>query len=358
MPASTVVRFLVLAAGLSAAAATTPPELPEARFMEYPDLHGDRIVFSYENDLWAVSASGGTAVRLTSWPGKETSPRFSPDGQWIAFTGSYDGANAVYLMPAQGGAPTRLTYNPGGGMALGWTPDGARVYFRSAFEQFISRDPNLYFVSREGGPIERFPLDRGTLASFSPDGQTLLYCRKGREEYQWKRYRGGHYVDIWSYDFTNGRFEPLTDVVGKNAYPMWIAGEMVYVSDQSGVCNLWAMPLPKGPGRQLTTYTDSDVMMAESDGTRVVYVQDGTIHLFDPATKADRKVAVTAPSDRWLSRDRVINPREYIRSADVFGDGARLVFEARGDVFVVPADARGQTRNLSNSPGTRGTLRG
>ncbi|MFZ5788389.1 MAG: S41 family peptidase, partial [Acidobacteriota bacterium] len=227
------------------------------------------------------------------------------------------------------------------------------IYFRSSFEQFISRDPNLYFVGRDGGPIERFPLDRGTLASFSPDGNTLLYCRKGREEYQWKRYRGGQYVDIWSYDFTARRFEPLTDFVGKNAYPMWIAGRMVYVSDASGVSNLWEMPLPKGAPKQLTTYTDSDVMMAESDGARVVYLHDGFVHLFDPATGSDRRVSVTAPSDRWLSRDRVINPKDYVRSADVSSDGTKLAFEARGDVFVVPADAKGQTRNLSDSPGTR-----
>ncbi len=57
-------------------------------------------------------------------------------------------------------------------------------------------------------------------------------------------------------------------------------------------------------------------------------------------------------SDRWQLRPRVINPREYVHQASVANDGQRLAVEARGDLFLVPAE-KGQTRNLSNSPGTR-----
>src|ERR1051326_7747562 len=62
----------------------------EARFMRFPDIHGDAIVFSYEGDLWRASASGGLAARITSFPGNEYSAKFSPDGQSIAFSGTYD----------------------------------------------------------------------------------------------------------------------------------------------------------------------------------------------------------------------------------------------------------------------------
>ena len=76
------------------------------RFMQEPDIHGDRIVFNYEGDLWTVDAVGGTAVRLTSHPGDENRPRFSPDGQHIAFTGNYDAGQNVYLIPASGACPS------------------------------------------------------------------------------------------------------------------------------------------------------------------------------------------------------------------------------------------------------------
>jgi tricorn protease len=63
------------------------PADSEARLLRFPTLHGDRLVFCYAGDLYTVSANGGVARRLTSHPGYEMFPHFSPDGKWIAFTG-------------------------------------------------------------------------------------------------------------------------------------------------------------------------------------------------------------------------------------------------------------------------------
>lgn len=150
----------------------------QGRFMIDPDIHGDKIVFTYEGDLWLVSSSGGIATRLTTFPGIEYRAGFSPDGKWIAFTASYDGAQSIYVMPSVGGVPTRITYNPGGAETVTWTPDSKRVVFRSYWENFIMRDPNLYFTDKDGSALERFPLDRGVDCSFSPDGSKILYVRK------------------------------------------------------------------------------------------------------------------------------------------------------------------------------------
>ena len=328
----------------------------EARFMQYPDIHGDRIVFTYENDLWTVSAQGGTAQRITTFPGKESMARFSPDGQWIAFTASYEGSSDAYLIPAAGGEPKRLTYAPGGGQVLGWTPDGGRIVMRSFMETFIYRDPNLYFVSRDGSAPERLPIDRGVLCSFSADGNRMLYCRKGREEYQWKRYKGGQHCDIWMYDFTTRAFTPISDFVGKNAYPMWIGERMYFVSDRDGVANLYVQDLTSKEITRVTTHDVYDVMTPDTDGTRIVYIHDGYLHVLNSADGQVTKVSVDAPSDRWQIRDRVINPRDYLQGMDVANDGQGVMIEARGDLFAVPADRNAQTRNLSDSPGTRERL--
>lgn len=53
-------------------------------FVGSPDVHGDRVVFTWEDDLWPGSLKGGPARRLTTHPGLETEARFSPDGTWIA----------------------------------------------------------------------------------------------------------------------------------------------------------------------------------------------------------------------------------------------------------------------------------
>ena len=63
----------------------------QTKLLRFPDVHGDRVVFVYAGDLWTVPSTGGTAVRVTAHPGLEIFPKFSPDGQWIAFTGQYDG---------------------------------------------------------------------------------------------------------------------------------------------------------------------------------------------------------------------------------------------------------------------------
>ena len=81
----------------------------EARFVHDPDIYKGKIVFSYEGDLWIVSSSGGTATRLTSFPGDEFSAKFSPDGKELAFTGEYDGSYNVYVMPVDGAEPSLLT---------------------------------------------------------------------------------------------------------------------------------------------------------------------------------------------------------------------------------------------------------
>ncbi len=143
------------------------------RFMTDPDIHGNKIVFTYEGDLWLVSSDGGTAMRMTTSPGDEYRARFSPDGKFIAFTASYDGAQSIYVMPSEGGTPKKITYNPGGAETVTWTPDGKRVVFRSYWENFIMRDPNLYFVDKDGSAPQRFPLDRGVDCSFSPDGNKI-----------------------------------------------------------------------------------------------------------------------------------------------------------------------------------------
>jgi len=342
----TAMSLFILIAAMSFA-------LEEGRFMTYPSVHKDKIVFTYEGDLWLVSAPGGTASRITTFPGAESFAKFSPDGKWIAFTASYDGSMSVYLMPAEGGAPVRLTYTPGFALVVGWTPDGERVVFRSMYENIIGRDPNLYSVSIRGGPPERLPLDRGVLLSYAPDGKKFLYARRGDEEYYWKRYKGGRYMDIWLYDGLAKTYTPVTDYVGKNSYPMWIGDTMYFVSDRNnGIANFYAQKIGEKEVRPVTSYSDFDVMMPNTDGEMIVYLNNGYLHLLDLKTDQSTKISVLIPSDRWALRSRVINPRDYIHHFNIANDGLTAIIEARGDVFAVPA-GKGLAVNLSNTSGTR-----
>src|SRR6266513_6486069 len=101
------------------------------RLLRQPTVSRDSVAFEYAGDLWIVPRSGGQARRLTSTPGAEIDPYFSPDGSQIAFTATVAGNTDVYVVPTAGGDPKRLTYHPGIDRARGWTPDGRHVVFTS-----------------------------------------------------------------------------------------------------------------------------------------------------------------------------------------------------------------------------------
>ena len=79
--------------------------------MQHPDVSDNQIAFIYGDDMWVAARSGGIANRLSSPEGSERYPRFSPDGNWIAFTANYHGNSDVYVIPSKGGVPKRLTYH-------------------------------------------------------------------------------------------------------------------------------------------------------------------------------------------------------------------------------------------------------
>src|SRR5262245_45810645 len=142
--------------------------MAQTKLLRFPDIYGDKVVFTYGGDLWTAPATGGTATRLTAHPGVEVFAKFSPDGKWIAFTGQYDGDEQVYVMPATGGEPRQLTYYPAKGplpprwgydnQVYGWSNDGKYIIFRSQRDSYALPISKLYRVPVEGGAAEPLPM--------------------------------------------------------------------------------------------------------------------------------------------------------------------------------------------------------
>src|SRR5271154_1732868 len=126
--------------------------------LRQPTLSRTDVAFMYGNDLWKVSREGGDAVRLTAGPGIKRGPHFSPDGQWIAFTGEYDGQLNVSVIAASGGTPRRVTFHDGPDIAAGWTPDGKNILFASPREGFRNGTLTLFTVPAAGGFPPAIPL--------------------------------------------------------------------------------------------------------------------------------------------------------------------------------------------------------
>jgi tricorn protease len=102
----------------------------------------------------------------------------------------------------------------------------------------------------------------------------------------------------------------------------------------------------------VTTYDDFDVMTPSTDGTNIVFTQNGYLHILNIATRKDTKLQVTVPSDRWAIRNRAIDAKDYVHTVDPANDGKSAVIEARGDLFSVNVEKKLAT-NLSQTPGTR-----
>lgn len=105
-----------------------PQVSPDGRFIAYTVKTLDPGKDSSDTDVYMVPREGGEALRLTVSPKSETTPRFSPDGRWLAFlSGREGGKTQVWLLPLQGGEAFKLTSFKADVSELAWSPDGKRL---------------------------------------------------------------------------------------------------------------------------------------------------------------------------------------------------------------------------------------
>lgn len=336
---------------LTLAALTLVPDAPPGgtRLLHEPDISASHVVFAYAGDLWTVPAAGGEAKRLTAHAGDESSPKFSPDGRWIAFTGEYDGNGDVYIIPAEGGEPKRLTFHPGGDDVLGWSPDGRRVLFRSNRYAF-SRFSQFFTVGVDGSFPERMPIPEGALGSFSPDGRQIAYTPISNAFNVWKRYRGGRTTPIWLLDLRTHAHVEIPHQNASDTYPVWLGDAVYFLSDRAEVMNLFSYDPRTRQVRQVANNGSTDIKYLSGGAGKLIYETGGYLYVLDPRSGAPRQVVVNVPSDHLTVRPRYENVAGSIRSFDISPTGQRALFEARGEVLTAPAKS-GDIRNITQTPG-------
>ncbi len=300
-----------------------------------PAIHRDTIAFTAEGDLWLVGVDGGLARRLTTHPGYETQPAFSPDGATIAYIADYEGPAEVYTMPANGGIPVRRTFEGGGtGDLSGWTSDGKILYSSSSFSGLP--DARLTTIDA-ANQIQQIPLNQAARGCYEPRGRTLFFARLTRQPSFTKRYKGGSVESIWKYT-AGAEAIPLTsDYTGTSKDPMWWNNQIYFLSDRDGIMNLWSMDENGKQLTQLTKHQGFDIKSASLSEGKIVYQLGADLRLYDLASKRDRAIPIELPSDFDSLREHWIkNPVEYLTSVHLSPDGNRVVLTARGRVFVAP----------------------
>ena len=354
---------------LESVIATSVASAEDTRLLRRPTVSRELVAFEYGGDLWVVPRSGGSARRLTSTPGAEIDPQFSPDGSQIAFTATVGGNTDVYVMPTAGGEPTRLTFHPGLDCVRGWSPDGRRVIIASTRDSVPVPTVSAYFrlwsisgepgsrVFKPAGPPEPLPLPRAFTGSYSPDGRRMAYEDVAvgmfaewaqNQTSQWRHYRGGRTHPIRVMTFADHSVEKLPRTDSNDTSPMWVGDTIYFLSDRNGTTNLFSYTPGARQVSALTRHDDFDIMSASAGPDAIVYEQAGYIHLLDTASKQARRLAIDVVGDFPWARPQFKKVASLIRSAVLSPTGVRAAFEARGEIFTLPAE-KGQPRNLTQS---------
>ncbi|MFI1175224.1 S41 family peptidase [Streptomyces melanogenes] len=335
-----------------------PAPVTEGAYLRFPHLHDDLICFAAEDDLWVAPLvpaghSPSRAWRVTVDRTKVSHPRFSPDGQQIAYTTWRSLDPEIHLAPVGGGPARRLTYwGSTDTRVCGWTPDG-HILAVSSHGQPFSYFSWSYSVPTDGSPGGRLPWGPvSDIAVTDLDGErrTLLLTGKPpHEPAAWKRYRGGAMGRLW----LHGE-RLLPDIGGHLDSVMFVADRIAFLSDHEGVGNLYSC-LPDGS--DLRRHTDHDeyyARHASSDGRRVVYQCAGDLWIVDALTpdSAPRRLDVRLGGPRAGRRTYQVPAASHVDALSVDTTGRASAVVVRGSLYWL-THRDGPARTITDTAGVR-----
>jgi Tol biopolymer transport system component/DNA-binding winged helix-turn-helix (wHTH) protein len=174
-----------------------------------------------DNNLWRCRSDGGGCIQLTSNMQQTALPRWSPDGQVIAFMGRHFGGNwGIFTVPAAGGGVRSLSPENSSEGDPDWSPDGRSIVFGNVLQP--SSKTALYIRELGSNRVSILPgSDSHFSPRWSPDGKFIVALRSDNQR-----------LDI--FELASGRWQDLTDVGG--GYPNWSHDGMYvyYVSNSDG----------------------------------------------------------------------------------------------------------------------------
>jgi serine/threonine protein kinase len=246
---------------------------------------GNQVAFSWDGerqdnfDIYVKRIGPGPPLRLTTNPAPEISPAWSPDGNWIAFLrASTLGRNAVVLIPSSGGTE-RIVAEVRGAPAvtrknLTWAPDGKWL---ATFDQPEEELPGIWLLSIETGARRRLttvpqggsaPWDGGF--EFAPDGRQVAFIRDTTGN------SGDLFLQAVGPDLSPaGSPRRLTRENQDNVGLAWAAAgrELIVSSGPPGGEELWRMPVFGGARRQLTAQNEVLGVAVSERAHRLIFAQ-------------------------------------------------------------------------------------
>jgi Tol biopolymer transport system component/imidazolonepropionase-like amidohydrolase len=322
---------------------------------------GQTIAFDLLGDIYAVPIGGGAARALTTGPGFDAQPRFSPDGRTIAFTSDRGGIDNLWLMDADGKNPRAVTQEKDSYVRTpSWSPDGAYLLGRKEDGKRAGLPPiELWMYHRDGGGGIKLTsgeeLNSASGAVFSRDGRFIyLSVRRRNFDYVPDLSRG-----LWQvvrFDRTTGDTVPVTEGFGGAARPLLSpdGASLVYVSRRDAETVLVLRTLASGAERVVARGVERDEQEGfgqadvwpgyafTPDGAGLVFSTRGRIKRLELATGSVRDIPFTAqvtqslaPRVAWQEKVETgpVQAR-ILRWPSQSPDGRWIAFDAFGRVWL------------------------
>jgi dipeptidyl aminopeptidase/acylaminoacyl peptidase len=350
---SPVIRNLLRAAGIAsllALAARAQAQAPPKRALTLDDLHrfkevsdpqlspeGAWVAYTVTSanldedqrgsDVWMSSWDGAQRVRLTWSTESEHTPRWSPDGRYLAFLsgrGDDHESDQLWLLNRTGGEAERLTRFPGGVEEYAWSPDGRRL-------ALVVQDPD---------PDDLAPGQDSARKKKTP--KPIVVDRfQFKADYQ--GYLGGRRRHLYLLDLEARKTEQLTSGAYEERMPEWSPDgrSIAFVTkrvgdvDRNDNWDIYVIDARAGATpRQLTTFAGADADPSwgsapawSPDGRWIGYLEGGPDSLIYYAVHKLAVIPATGGQRRLLTADLDRNVGQPTWSAD----GAALLFLLEDD---------------------------
>ena len=327
----------------------------DVRLASSPALSPDgaTIALSWRGDIWTVPATGGSVTRLTTSPGFDNFPEFSPDGKQLAFCSDRNGGLQIFLLPKDGGTPVQYSFHSEGYRLESWCADGKGFLVTAKRDHFWRHSERTFRLENKIDPVDELLFDaHSEQPAISPDGKKVLFIREGTPWWR-KGYRGSQRGQLWLYDVETQKYQRLLSSEVAYRSPMWgpDGKTIYYLSAESGSFNLWSHCLGSRKQIRLTSFSNDSVVSPciSRDGSQIVFR-----HLFDLYRLSTTKRAQPEKIEISYTGDQNEQPvvRQLLKKAGQVAftsDGLEVAFVAGGDVWVMDTVLR-EPRQITDTP--------
>jgi len=325
---------------------------------------GKTIAFSLLGDIYLLPIEGGNARRLTSGAAWDVQPRFSPDGQWLAYTSDRGGGNNLWRIKRDGSGAAqvshedfRLLNNPA------WTPDGQYLVGRKHYTSERSLGAGELWLYHVGGgdglQLTKKKNDQQDLGepAVSPDGRWVYFSEdvSAGPNFQYNKNPHATIYAIKRLDRQTGEVQTVIDTPGGAVRPQPSPDgtSLAFVKRVRDKSVLQVLDLASGAVRPLWDGLSHDMQEAWAifgpyanfawtpDAKSLVIWAQGKLWRVDVASGAPTQIpfraevsqTVAAPLRFEQHLDRGRFAPKMIRDVATSPDGKTLVFHALGHLW-------------------------